>query len=440
LLPIPYSAFRKKKPALSGFLVLTIFTSMLAAQARASTGKISLDQAVLIALQNDLTLANYRDESLAMRSAADAESTLPAPLLGFKLANVPVDSFEFNQEPMTQAVISYAQKLPAKGMLKSRKNTLLRSAEILIAKETLRAIELRKQFELAWVNAWKAQEIVEITKRHREHFEQMIASAEANYRAALRRTSQRDVLTLNTALAQLDNRTQAAQTQLIVARESLREWFDSEQLQQLNFASATALKSSNHHSQLSSFEQHPAIAVQEQKIQRADAAIALATAMGRSGKSVNVSYGYREDAENGSSRSDFLSIGFSMELSSLRSEANRSRSEEARVRREQAARDKQLALLRLRSEYLSTIEINQSLDTQLQLIEKRLLPQSVQQADSARGAYASGEAAFMEVQRAQINLMQVELQEVDAQAQTLKNAVNINYLTARTSAQPEPQQ
>lgn len=413
---------------------------MLPAEARARAGEISLDQAVLIALQNDLTLANYRDESLAMRSAADTESSLPAPMMGIKLANVPVDSFKFNQEPMTQAMISYTQKLPAKGLLKSRKDTLLQSAEIHSAKVALRAIQLRKTFELAWVKAWKAQEVVDITKRHRKHFEQMIASAEANYRAALRRASQRDVLTLNTALAQLDNRTQAAQTQLIMARESLREWLDGEQLQQLNFASTAELKSRNHHAQLTGFEQHPEIAVQEHKIRRADAAIALAKAKGRSDKSVNVSYGYREDAENGNSRSDFLSIGFSMELSSLRSEANRSRSNEAMVRRDQAVREKQLALLRLRSEYLSIVEINQSLDTQIQLIEERLLPQSVQQADSARGAYGSGEAAFMEVQRAQIDLMQVELQETDIKAQALKNTVNLNYLSARTNPPVESKQ
>lgn len=424
---------RKRKSPASGHFLLSLVFLLLPTWANAATGEITLDQAVLIAIQNDLTLANYGDESRATRSAADAESALPPPMLGFKLANVPVDSFEFNQEPMTQAMVSYAQKLPAKGLLQSRKNTLLRSADIASAKENLRATQLRKQFEMTWIKAWNAMQIVEITQRHRHHFEQMIASAEANYRAGLRRASQRDVLGLNTALAQLDNRTQAAQTKLVVARESLREWLDGDQLEHLNFDSAPELKSNGYRVADIGFDQHPAIAVHKHMIERAEAALSMAIAKGRAGKAVNVSYGYREDAENGSSRSDFLSIGFSMELSSLRSGANQSRSEAARIRREKAQREMQLTELQLRSEYQSTVQIDRKLELQVQTIEERLLPQSIQQADSARGGYTSGEATFMEIQRAQINLMQVELQAVDLQTQMLKNAAKLNYLSASTS-------
>ena len=358
-------------------------------------------------------------------------------MLGFKLANIPVDSFEFNQEPMTQAMLSYAQKLPPKGLLESRKNTLLRTADIASAKQNLRAIQLRKQFEKAWINAWKAQQVVEITELHRGHFEQMIASAEANYRAALRRASQRDVLTLNTALAQLDKRTQAAQTQRIIARESLREWLDSEQLENLNLDSALEIKNGNRHDSTVDFEQHPAIAVHNQTIKRAEASIAMAAAKGRSGKAISASYGYRDDAENGTSRSDFFSIGFSVELSSLRNGANRSRTEAARIKRESAQRSKQLAALQLRSEYRSAVEIRRSLELQMKTIELRLLPQSLQLADSTRGAYASGEAGFMAVQRAQIDLMQVELQAVELQAQILQHTANLNYLATEVNVTTE---
>lgn len=421
----------------TGFLTLSLCCFLLSTGAYAGSGEITLDQAKLIAIQNDLTLENYRDESRATRASAQASSALPPPVLGIKLANIPVDSFEFNQEPMSQAMISYAQKLPAKGLLASRKDTLLRTADIASAKIDLRARKLSKQFEKVWVMAWKAERVVEITERHRSHFEQMIASAEANYRAAVRRSSQRDVLTLNTALAQLDNRTQAAQTQFVIARESLREWLDGEQLNNLNFDSALEIKSEHRGTDIAGVDQHPAITVHNTAIERADAAIELAAARGRSGKAINVSYGYRDDAENGTSRSDFFSIGFSMELSSFRNSANDSRSAEARIKREKAQREKQLTELQLRSEYQSTVSINQSLELQMQTLESRLLPQSIQQADSARGAYASGEAGFMEIQRAQINLMQVELQTVELQAQILQNAATLNYLSPHTDATAE---
>ena len=434
---IPTPIRSKRTLSNTGLLTLSLCGFLLSTGAYASSGEITLDQAKLIAIQNDLTLENFRDESRATRAAAHASSALPPPVLGIKLANMPVDSFEFNQEPMSQAMISYAQKLPAKGLLASRENTLRRTADIALAKIDLRARKLGKQFEKAWVMAWKAERIIEITERHRSHFEQMIASAEANYRAAVRRSSQRDVLTLNTALAQLDNRTQSAQTQLVMARESLREWLDSEQLNKLDFDSALDLKSGNRSTDFAGIDQHPAITVHNFAIERADAAIKVAAAKGRSGKAVSVSYGFRDDADNGTSRSDFFSIGFSMELSSLRTSANDSRSAEAKIKREKAQREKQLTELQLRSEYQSTVGINQSLERQMQTLESRLLPQSIQQADSARGAYASGEAGFMEIQQAQINLMQVELQTVELQAQILQNAANLNYLSPQADATTE---
>ncbi len=412
--------------------IAALLSALVSGNVAAGSDKLSLEQAVQIATSNDLTLAGQRDDLRIANLSAIEAGELPPPMLGIKLANLPVDSFQFNQEPMTQAMVSYTQKLPAKGLLSSRKSAMLKAADIANAKSQLRKSQLRKLISSAWVKGWQAEQVIGIIKRHRSHFEQMIRSAEANYRAGLRRASQREVIALNTSLAQLDNRSQAARTRSIRAREAMREWLDDVQLSQLDFASQSITNPTGNWSDKVNFNRHPASFLSQRMADRATADIDTAAAVGGADRIWSVSYGYREDSNTGMNRGDFVSLGFSMQLPSLRNNANRARIEAAQSRKSKIERDGQLVELQLRSEYQSNVEINSALEQQLLTYTQRLIPQLAQQAESTRGAYTSGEAPFMSMQRTQMDLMNIELEQVDLEANILLNTVNLDYLTAET--------
>lgn len=421
---VPKSAPRLALCAI-GFLALSVPFN-----AHSDSSKLSLEQTIDIATDSDLTLHSQIEKISAAQQGAMAAFALPAPTLGLKMANIPVDSLSFNQEAMTQAVVSYTQKLPAKQLLQSRKNTLLRTADIGAAKRQLRAEQLRQTISTAWVNGWQAQQVIEITERHRSHFEQMVSSAEASYRAGLRRSSQRDVLALNTTLARLDNRAQGAQTRAVRARESLREWLNDEQLQQLDLKTIPVLAKAESEEVRSDFSQHPAVLFNQRIVDRASANIRAAAAMAKSGRAVSLSYGYRADADSGASRSDFISLGFSMELPGLRSDANQARINAAQAKRRKATQDRQLVELRLLSDYQGAQAIQAQLAQQLDIYEQRLLPQLEQLNDSVRVAYMSGEASFSEMQSAQVDKMNIELEVIDLKSMIFNNAVKQQYLSA----------
>ena len=406
------------------------FSLLFSAQAQAQSGKITFEQALLTAISNDLTLASQREKLRAAQSGLEAASALPPPTLGMSLNNVPVDSFSFDQEAMTQGMLSFSQKLPPRGLLVARELTQQQAVNIASAESELRRAQLAQTLNAAWIDGWQADATTKILDRHQAHFEQMVSAADASFRAGLRRSSQRDVLALRTALSRLTNRRQMAITRLTVAQESFREWLDTEQLAQLDFSAMPAMTKAEFARESSNVSQHPAIQLAQFKQQKSNAETTIAEAMGRSGRAVSVSYGHREASANGVSRSDFISIGFSMELTALRRSANKSRIGSAQAKSDQSMREKQQIEQRLHSDLISKLAIKAQVEKQLELYAGQIIPQSQQQAELTRAAYRSDEATFKDMQRTQIDLMSVELEDLDLRRQRLMIINALQYISS----------
>lgn len=399
----------------------------------AQSGDIGFEQALLIALENDLTLASQREQLRAAEVGIESTEALPAPMLGLSLSNVPTDSFALDQEAMTQAKLSLSQKLPPRGLLAAKGLAQQQTVSIASAQSLLRRTQLQKSLGAAWIDGWKAVRMSAILDRHQSHFEQMSEAAEANFRAGLRRAKQRDILMQRTAVSRLENRRQAAITRLTIARESMREWLSPEQLERLDFETVPEMISQATASIEGELGQHPELQLAQAKEKKSAADASIAAAMGRPGRSLSLSYGYREAAANGVSRSDFISLGFSIELSALRASANRSRIDSAKAKRDQSMLVKQQIERRLSSDLISKAAIKNQIDKQLELFSQQIIPQSRQQAESVRSAYMSNEASFNEMQRAQIDLMNAELEQLDMQSQQLLLSNTLQYLSTRTA-------
>ena len=70
---------------------------------------LTITEATQLALQNDYTLKAINARSESMAELAVASEGLPDPQLKLGFANLPTDSFNLGQEPMTQAVIGVRQ-------------------------------------------------------------------------------------------------------------------------------------------------------------------------------------------------------------------------------------------------------------------------------------------------------------------------------------------
>lgn len=74
--------------------------------------QLSMADAIALALTNEPGLARLSAERDAERAAATADAQLPDPVVTLGALNLPVDTFETDQEAMTQLKIGFRQDIP----------------------------------------------------------------------------------------------------------------------------------------------------------------------------------------------------------------------------------------------------------------------------------------------------------------------------------------
>ena len=73
---------------------------------------LNLDTAVVKAVTDNPGLAEMQARAAALAEIPSQVGTLPDPILQLNAANLPVDTFNTGQEPMTQLQVGFSQPFP----------------------------------------------------------------------------------------------------------------------------------------------------------------------------------------------------------------------------------------------------------------------------------------------------------------------------------------
>ncbi|RLC97036.1 MAG: transporter, partial [Chloroflexi bacterium] len=73
---------------------------------------LNLKQAERLAIQSDPSIESFKATSRSFVDESVADDTLPDPKLRLGAVNVPVDTFDFEQEQMTQLKVGIVQSFP----------------------------------------------------------------------------------------------------------------------------------------------------------------------------------------------------------------------------------------------------------------------------------------------------------------------------------------
>ena len=94
------------------FRRIFVATLLLSVADTIAADNLTIQEAGQLALNNDYTLRAINARSESMSELSVATGKLPDPQLKLGFANLPTDTFNFSQEPMTQAVIGVRQMFP----------------------------------------------------------------------------------------------------------------------------------------------------------------------------------------------------------------------------------------------------------------------------------------------------------------------------------------
>ncbi len=404
---------------------------------------VSLSQAVAIAQDNDPWIEGSRLREQAGLAQSVAAGQLPDPMVSLGFANLPVDSFDFNQEAMTQFKLGVIQRFP-RGNSRVLKQRQLRelSAQHPYRREDRRA-RVRALVSQLWLDVYRYRQSIRLIESDRHLFEHLVDVAQSSYQSALGGTRQQDLVRAQLELTRLDDRLTTLQQQQETARAELDEWLAGMVPADWTVTnSLPPLAPGKPHligrpltSQQSSalLLRHPLIKGLDQQITASSTGVSLARQQYKPQWGLNASYGYRQDDPQGIERSDFLSMGVSFDLPLFTSNRQDQQVQAELASQEALKTDRVLALRSLQSGLDVASARLQRLQQRKALYDERLLEQIHEQAEASLTAYTRDDGDFAEVVRARIAELNANIDFLNIKIDLLKTLAELQYFLAATA-------
>ncbi|MGA0026145.1 MAG: TolC family protein [Steroidobacteraceae bacterium] len=166
------------------FLLLITWLVLAGSLAEASSsGPLSLEAAVRLAIQRDEGLRATLEEAAALREQSVAAAQLPDPMLRLGAAALPLDSLALDDEPMTQLQLGLAQRFPAGRTRELAGRRLAVEADALDAARAERRRFVAWQLEVAWRELDYLERALALLEQDGRWLDTLVGAREAGYAA-----------------------------------------------------------------------------------------------------------------------------------------------------------------------------------------------------------------------------------------------------------------
>jgi outer membrane protein, heavy metal efflux system len=361
-------------------------------------------------LSNNRSLKSMAKQIDALRDQISVAGALPDPKVGFSVLNLPVDSFAFDRQPMTQKQIAIDQQIPwlSKLDLKSRVVALTVSQKIADLKSA--RLALAEKIARAYYDLGYTAQSQEINDRLIRLVSGIRQNVESRY--GVGEGLQQDVFQADVELTKLNDEK--------LRLENKRRTIEDRMNALLNRSVYTLvappaappippLNLSPSELQQAVMADNPELAAQRARIARAETGIQLARKGYYPDFDVKVAYGQRDRLETGQDSPDFFSASVMMSVPIWYRKKQDKNLSSARLAHE-AARDayRNLALsLPHQADALATEMTDAT--ARFRLYVDRLIPQAKEWDRSATQGYQVNKVNFTTMIAARTRVLQFEL-------------------------------
>ncbi len=396
---------------------------------------LSLQQAEQIALQRDSVSKSFKQKEQAFTEQAIATDTWQDPRIKLGAQAVPVDSFDLEQEPMTQLIVGYQQMLPRGDSLTHASESMMAMARTQTALSQQRDRQVLMKVRQAWLDVVLQKKSLDIIQVNRVLFEQMLDISESFY--ATGRQQQQDVVQAELEISLVDDRLERARSELVVAEARLAKWVGAESMlfgvavEQANLQLPGLPELAELESRI---EKNPELIVMREQVISRQKKLDLADDQYSPQWGFDINYGSRSgNNPDGSTRSDFLTAMVTFDLPVF-TENKQDRNVSAEKQRLQATRYQQLDVKRVLLKRLQAVLGRlQKLKDRHNLYKNKVLPQAKQNADVSLSGYQSGVVSFFTLTRAQVTELNALLADLRINIAYNKVFAELQYLIGEKS-------
>ena len=391
------------------------------AQAVAETGEpadssvvLELEKAVAIALDNSAELAGLHAQAEAMRTVPSQAGALPDPMLSLNAMNLPVDSFDLDQEPMTQMQLAISQRFPFPGKRRLKREAMEHRVEASDSMLSERRTAIVGEVRATWWRLMNFDRALQIVEQNKDLMRNFVDIALTKYKVG--NGLQQDVLLAQLELSRLLDRELRLQGMRRGAQAELNALMDRPANWAVTLPAVppnTVLPELPPESQLlqQAGSGRALIDVQQDLVEAARRNLDLAEKDRYPDLKLGVGYGFRQgfDSLRGTDRSDFLTVMLSINVpifsGSKQSKAVEQRSHEV-SRQKFILND---TLRKVEAAVSASLADYDAARDQVVLLETAIIPQAQQTVSSMLAAYQVNEVDFLNVINIQITLYNAQI-------------------------------
>ena len=317
------------------FALIFVLSSFLMANKPVVAQTLSLEQALQLAIQYDPLLKGNAHRKDRFNAEAEASSYWANPQVSASIQNLPTDGFAFDQEPMTQFKVGLKQQLPRgdENLYSQQKYQVM--ADQMSVESQARKAWLKREVTLTWLDWVYATRRIRLLDKEKSLLTQLLDFTDSRYSQGVGAAAQQDILQVRLALLSLDDKYVQAYQQKNEARSALSKWFGAPLdesvsapltqstrdaievdaiLNDSNLSLSSFLTVIENSEPFSILQHHPEAMLLQIQTQIEAQNVNIAREQTKSQWAFEASYGYRQDAQNGASRADFVSLGVQVDL------------------------------------------------------------------------------------------------------------------------------
>ncbi len=376
---------------------------------------LTLQAAVDLAVRDNPSLAQIQARSESMAAIPPQKGSLPDPTLSFNAMNIPTDTFNFSQEPMTQMQFGLMQAMPFPGKLALREEASNFAAEAAAEDVDEARLLLVQNVKSSWWQVHYLDRAMEIVRQNQSLFRQFVAIASTKYETG--DGLQQDVLLAQVELSKLLDK----EIQLTGLRQqvtaSLNKLLNNQANEVIILAVPIEIALPNIVPESELYEKalssRPLLNRQQFNIKAAQSRLDLANKDYYPDFKMGAFYGIRQGenpAAVGGDRADFLTLKFNMTLPIFTG----SKQDNAVVQRRSELRAQRYSLHDtvngVKTQITQAVAGYLQSKEQFQLFEEGIIPQARQTVESMLSGYQVNKVDFLNLIRSQITLLNYENQ------------------------------
>jgi outer membrane protein, heavy metal efflux system len=351
------------------------------------------------ALRNNPGLKMLQEKIEAYGERPSQAESLDNPRIGFSIVSLPIDTFRFDQEPMTQKQISLWQKFPFPGKLGLKGDIARKDLQVVGEEYGEKKNVVIMQVKIAYRELLFITKSIKITEENRDLLRNFVKITETRY--SVGEGIQQDVLKaqvelskINDLLISLEQKRQSTVARLntLLNRPAEAAFNPEEEMPQELESTCTF---TFEELRTIAMENRPSLLGLQHLIERYRLAERFAEKSYYPDFDVGVSYGQRDNAQTGEERPDFISgfVTASIPLWFKTKESKKVEEEKANIRNavEQYNASKNDVFFKIK-DILTEIE---RYSREIELFKTGLIPQSKTSFESAMAGYQVNKVDFI---------------------------------------------